>query len=88
MSNIEIKQRCKIIYHRYRLIIKIIKSYYYKDYISFRADMLLLINCISNYNFMIYGDFEYLVVLIDYYEKQCIDILYERLSSELKKGEL
>jgi hypothetical protein len=85
MSNIEIKQRCKILYHRYRLVIKIIKSYYYKDSISFRADMLLLINCISSYNFMIYGDFEYLVALNDYYEIQCIDIMYERLSLEFKK---
>lgn len=43
MSNKEIKQCCKILYHRYRLVIKIIKSYYYKDSISFRADMMLLI---------------------------------------------
>ena len=47
--------------------------------------MLLLINCISSYNFMIYGDFEYLVALNDYYEIQCIDIMYERLSLEFKK---
>lgn len=84
MSNKEIKQRCKILYHRYRIVIKIIKSYYYKDSISFRADMMLLINCISNYNFMIYGDFEYLVALIDYYEKQCIDIMYERIRLYMK----
>ena len=47
--------------------------------------MLLLINCISSYNFMIYGDFEYLVALNDYYEIQCTDIMYERLSLEFKK---
>lgn len=85
MSNKEIKQCCKILYHRYRLVIKIIKSYYYKDSISFRADMVLLINCISRYNFMIYGNFEYLVALNDYYEIQCVDIMYERLSLEFKK---
>ena len=85
MSNKEIKQCCKILYQRYRLDIKIIKSYYYKDSISFRADMMLLINCISNYNFMIYGNFGYLVALNDYYEIQCIDIMYERLLLEFKK---
>lgn len=84
MSNKEIKQCCKILYHRYRLVIKIIKSYY-KDSISFRADMMLLINCISSYNFMIYGNFEYLVALNDYYEIQCIDIMYERLLLEFEK---
>lgn len=85
MSNKEIKQCYKILYHRYRLVIKIIKSYYYKDSISFRADMMLLINCISSYNFMIYGNFEYLLALNDYYEIQCIDIMYERLLLEFKK---
>lgn len=78
MSNKEIKQCCKILYHRYRLVIKIIKSYYYKDSISFRADMMLLINCISSYNFMIYGNFEYLVALNDYYANVCIDEMYFR----------
>ena len=85
MSNKEIKQHCKILYHRYRLVIKIIKSYYYKDSKSFRADMLILIICISNYNFMIYGDVGYLVAMNDYYEMQCIDLMYERLLLEFKK---
>ncbi len=47
--------------------------------------MMLLINCISSYNFMIYGNFEYLVALNDYYEIQCIDIMYERLLLEFEK---
>ena len=76
------KIKSKIIYRRYRLIMKIIYSFKYCNNIQFRTHILLLIHCISNYNYICYGNHECLSKLIDYYEIQCIDNMYNRTKLE------
>lgn len=75
----------KIIYHRYRMIIKIIWSFRYINSVSFRANILLLINLIYSYTFMVYGEHGCLVDLNDYYSEMCIDEMYKRLKLEFDK---
>lgn len=43
---------------------------------------MLLINLISSYTFMIYGEYMWLVALNDYYANVCIDEMYERIKIE------
>lgn len=74
--------KSKIIYHRYRLVMKIIYSFKYCNSIQFRANMVLLIQCVSNYNYLCYGNYECLMKLNDYYSIQCVDIMYNRLKLE------
>lgn len=76
------KIKSKIIYRRYRLIMKIIYSFKYYDSIQFRTSILLLIHCITSYNYMCYGNYECLSKLIEYYEIQCIDNMYNRTKLE------
>lgn len=77
--------KSKIIYRRYRLVMKIIYSFKYCNSIQFIANMLLLLHCVSDYNYMCYGNYECLSKLIDYYEIQCIDIMYIRAKLEFDK---
>lgn len=51
------RDKYKIIYRRYRMIRKFIWTTKFIKPASFRADIMLLINVISSYTFMIYGDY-------------------------------
>lgn len=76
------RDKYKIIYRRYRMIGKFIWTTKFIDPISFRADIMLLINLISSYTFMIYGAYMRLVDLNDYYADMCIDEMHERIKLE------
>lgn len=72
----------KIIYRRYRLIGHIIWSFKFVDCVSFRANIMLLINLISSYTHMVYGAYECLLNLDDYYATLCIDEMHKRIKLE------
>lgn len=76
------RDKYKIIYRRYRMIRKFIWTTKFIKHASFRADIMLLINLISSYTFMIYGEYMWLVALNDYYANVCIDEMYERIKIE------
>lgn len=76
------RDKYKIIYRRYRMIRKFIWTTKFIKPASFRADIMLLINLISSYTFMIYGEYMWLVALNDYYVNVCIDEMYERIKIE------
>lgn len=76
------RDKYKIIYRRYRMIRKFIWTTKFIKPASFRADIMLLINLISSYTFMIYGEYMWLVALNDYYANVCIDEMYERIKIE------
>lgn len=76
------RDKNKIIYRRYRMIRKFIWTTKFIKPASFRADIMLLINVISSYTFMIYGEYMWLVALNDYYANVCIDEMYERIKIE------
>lgn len=76
------RDKYKIIYRRYRMIRKFIWTTKFIKLASFRADIMLLINLISSYTFMIYGEYMWLVALNDYYANVCIDEMYERIKIE------
>lgn len=76
------RDKYKIIYRRYRMIRKFIWTTKFIKPASFRADIILLINLISSYTFMIYGEYMWLVALNDYYANVCIDEMYERIKIE------
>lgn len=80
MSFYQIKN--KIIFRRYRMIRKIIWSINITDCVSFRADIMLLINLISSYTLMVYGENECLLNLVNYYAKMCIDEMHSRIKLE------
>lgn len=73
------RDKYKIIYHRYRMIRKFIWTTKFIEPISFRADIMLLINLIASYTRMIYGEYMWLVDLNDYYANMCIDEMHERI---------
>ena len=73
----------KIIYRRYRLIRRIIWSFKFVDCVSFRANIMLLINLISSYTYMVYGEYECLLNLDEYYATMCIDEMYKRIKLEI-----
>lgn len=79
------KTKCKTIFRSYRLLMKIIRSFEYINAIQFRSNLLELIRRTRRLNIMIYGDCECLGSLINYYEIQCIDVMYERIELEIKK---
>lgn len=83
MSFYQIKN--KIIYRSYRMIRKIIWSFRFTDYVSFRANIMLLINLISSYTHMVYGEYECLLNLDEYYSSMCIDEMYKRIKLELEQ---
>lgn len=76
------RDKSKIIYRRYRMISKFIWTTKFIELASFRADIMLLINMISSYTYMIYGEYMWLVALNDYYAERCIDEMYERIKIE------
>lgn len=78
------RDKYKIIYRRYRMIRKFIWTTKFIKPASFRADIMLLINLISSYTFMIYGEYMWLVALNDYYANVCIDEMYERIKNRKK----
>lgn len=75
----------KVIYREYRLLMKIIRSFEYFNVMQFKNSILSLIRFMRKYNIMLYGNYECLLSLINYYEIQCIDAMYERISLEIKK---
>ena len=81
MSFYQIKN--KIIFRRYRMIRKIIWSFRFTDCVSFRANIMLLINLISSYTYMVYGEYESLLNLDEYYATMCIDEMYKRIKLEI-----
>lgn len=76
------QDKSKIIYRRYRMVRKFIWTTKFIEPTSFRADIMLLINMIASYTFMIYGEYMWLVTLNDYYANMCIDEMYERIKIE------
>lgn len=76
------RDKSKIIYRRYRMIRKFIWTTRFIEHTSFRANIMLLINIVSNYTFIIYGEYEELVALNKYYAQICIDEMYERIKIE------
>ena len=75
----------KIIYRRYRMIRRIIWSFKFTDCVSFRANIMLLINLISSYTHMVYGEYDCLLNLDEYYVTMCIDEMYKRIKLELEQ---
>ena len=75
----------KIIYRRYRMVRRIIWSFTYVDPPRFRANIMLLINLIQSYTFMVYGMDSCLVELNDYYAELCVDEMYKRIRLELEQ---
>lgn len=76
------RDRSKIIYRRYRMIRKFIWTTKFIEPTSFRSDIMLLINIVNYYTYMIYGDYIRLVALNAYYADICIDEMYERIKLE------
>lgn len=76
------RDKYKIIYRRYRMIRKFIWTTKFIEPISFRSDIMLLINLIASYTHMIYAANMWLVALNDYYENMCIDEMHERIKLE------
>ena len=76
------RDKSKIIYRRYRMIRQIIWSFKYVDNVSFRANIMLLINIISSYTYMVYGEYGYLLLLDDYYSNMCIKEMCKRIRLE------
>lgn len=76
------RDKYKIIYRRYRMIRKFIWTTKFIEPISFQTDIMLLINLISSYTFMIYGPYTQLVDLNNYYENICINEMHKRIKLE------
>jgi hypothetical protein len=73
----------KMIFRRYRTIRKIIWSFRFTDSISFSANIMLLINLTSSYTYMVYGEYECLLNLDEYYATMCIDEMHKRIKLEI-----
>lgn len=76
------KIKSKIIYHRYRVIRKIIWQIKYISENSFKSDIMTLINIINTYTDLVYGEYKELYRLNNYYTKMCIDEMKERIMIE------
>lgn len=76
------RDKSKIIYRRYRMIRKFIWTTKFIEPSSFRANIMLLINIVDSYTFIIYGNFRDLVILNDYYAEICIREMHERIMLE------
>lgn len=74
--------KSKIIYRKYRLIKRIIRTYKYTDSINFKANMILLISMTSGYTNMVYGNYSQLVALNDFYKCMCLKEMHKRLMLE------
>lgn len=66
----------------------IICSFNYYNSTQFRKNIILLIQCVSKYNFLCYGNYECLMKLNNYYEIQCIDIMYQRMNLIREESEI
>lgn len=75
------KIKSKLIYHRYRVIRKVIWSIKYISKESFKSDIMVLINITNSYTDLVYGDKE-LYRLNNYYTKLCMAEMYERINLE------
>nr|DAQ55575.1 MAG TPA: hypothetical protein [Caudoviricetes sp.] len=64
---------------------RIIWTFEYGDFTKFRANIMMLINLINYYTFMIYGDYSCLVDLNAYYTEMSIDEMYKRLTLEFHR---
>lgn len=76
------KIKNKLIYRRYRLIRKIIWNSKYIDRESFRSDIMLLINIVNSYTDLLYGHYNCLCRLNNYYTIMCINEMNERIRLE------
>lgn len=77
------KIKSKIIYHRYRVIRKIIWSIKYISDESFKSDIMTLINITNSYTDSVYGQFKCLYDLNYYYTDLCVKEMYERIKLEM-----
>ena len=80
------KIKNKIIYRKYRVVRKIIWSIKYTDVKSFKSDIMMLINTINFYNYILYGHHICLHELNNYYAEICIDEMEKRM--KLEKSEV
>lgn len=80
MSYYRIKN--KVIYHRYRVIRKIIWRIKYISEKSFKSDIMSLINITNTYTDLVYGHFKCLYDLNNYYTDLCIKEMNERIELE------
>lgn len=72
----------KVIYHRYRVIRKIIWSIKYISEKSFKSDIMALINITNTYTDLVYGRIECLYNLNNYYTDLCIKEMNDRIELE------
>lgn len=73
------KIKSKLIYHRYRVIRKVIWSIVYISEQSFKSDIMTLINITNSYTDLVYGEYKELYRLNNYYTKLCMDEMNERI---------
>lgn len=73
------KIKSKLIYHRYRVIRKVIRSIVYISEQSFKSDIMTLINITNSYTDLVYGEYKELYRLNNYYTKLCMDEMNERI---------
>lgn len=76
------KIKSKLIYHRYRVIRKVIWSIKYISKDSFKSDIMVLINITNSYTDLVYGEYKELYRLNNYYTKLCMKEMYERIILE------
>lgn len=76
------KIKSKLIYHRYRVIRKVIWNIKYISKNSFRSDIMVLINMTNSYTDLVYGEYKELYRLNNYYTKLCMEEMNERIKLE------
>lgn len=76
------KIKSKLIYHRYRVIRKVIWSIKYISKESFKSDIMVLINITNSYTDLVYGEYKELYCLNNYYTELCMEEMYERIKLE------
>jgi hypothetical protein len=76
------KIKSKIIYHRYRVIRKVIWSIRYITKESFKSDIMVLINITNSYTDLVYGEYKELYCLNNYYTIMCMKEMHERIKLE------
>lgn len=76
------KIKSKLIYHRYRVIRKVIWNIEYTSKVSFMPDIMALINITNSYTDLVYGEYKELHCLNNYYTKLCMEEMYERIQLE------
>lgn len=76
------KIQSKIIYHRYRVIRRVIWNIKYISEKSFNSDIMVLINITNSYTDLVYGEYKELGCLNNYYTKLCMKEMYDRIKLE------